>query len=85
MTDNGKLYVRFLRNSMVSAEPYAQGEIVSFTPNVAKELVACRAAEFYDPPKREEVAPPVEAAVAPMQAAESAVVTTAKRGRKTSK
>jgi len=78
MEQNGKIFVRFLKNAMANAEPYAQGEIASFSPRVAAELITCRAAESFIPAIRE---PEIETATAPMKARESAVIPT-KKGKR---
>lgn len=76
MEPNGRIYVKFTSNAFANAEPYSQGEIASFSPKVAAELVACNAAQYYTPPKKE--AEPVETATAPMVAAENAMIPTTK-------
>jgi hypothetical protein len=78
---NGMIFVRFLKNAMVKAEPYALGEIASFAPHIARELFACRAAEHFIPttPPPPFPAPiAIESAAMTMQAVESAVIETKK-------
>ena len=78
MEPNGKQFVRFLKNVMVRAEPYAQGEIAGFAPSVVSELIACNAAERFSPPT--EPAPAqIETASMPLQAVESAMIETKKQ------
>jgi len=82
MEPNGKIYVRFLSNSFAKGEPYSQGEIAAFTPNVAADLVACRAAVYFKPEKPIVLEPaPIENAALPMQATESAIIS-ATKGKK---
>ena len=78
MSNNGKLYVKFTRNAAACGEPYSQGEIASFNPKICAELVAARAAVYFDKPEPKEI----ETASAPMESRESAVVATKKAKRK---
>jgi hypothetical protein len=84
METNGKVFVRLIENAFANAEPYAAGEVASFSPKVAAELVSCRKAVYFDQPKMEAeiIAPAIETAEAPMQARESAVIKTAKGKRR---
>ena len=77
MEPNGRIYVRFLSNAFAEGNPYSQGEIASFGPRVAAELIACRAAEQFTP-TREQVEPRVETASAPIEARETATIPTKK-------
>jgi len=52
MTD-GKITMRITRNCFVSGEPMAEGEIKSFPPLVARDLIACRGAEVVTDKKPE--------------------------------
>lgn len=61
METNGRIFVRLLRNCFAEAKPYALGEIASFSPKIANELISNRCAEFFSPP----VAQPIEKAVLP--------------------
>lgn len=81
MEPNGKVLVKFIRNSMVKALPYALGEVASFTPNVAQDLITCRAAERFTPIANPIPELEIETAVAPMQARESAIIKTRKGKR----
>lgn len=81
MEPNGKLFVRMIKNCMAQAAPYAIGEIASFPPHIAEELISCRAAEPFTPPIKEK--PETAEATAPAQA-ETATVQTPK-GRKNHK
>jgi len=76
MNPNGKIFVRFLSNSFAKGEPYSQGEVASFTPNVAADLVACRSAQYFTPPAKQEIE---TAALNPMQAETAAIQTTKTR------
>lgn len=79
MTTDGKIFVRMLRNCFANAQPYSEGEIASFSPKTARELITIRCAEPYTPPAKDATPPPVETTESKvMQAAESAVVKTAK-------
>jgi len=62
MEPNGKVFVRFKRNACAQSEAYSEGEIASFNPRVAGELVSCRAAEFWTPPAKQPEPPHREAA-----------------------
>jgi len=81
MENNGKVFVRMTRNCFANSEPYALGEVVSFSPRVAAELISVRCAEPFSPPIQ---TPIIEAAEAPLQARESAVIST-KKARKVGK
>ena len=81
METNGRVFVKLLRNCFAQAIPYAQGEVASFSPKIANELITNRCAEPFIPPKREE-SPVIESAIAPMQAKESAVIATKKNARR---
>jgi len=74
MQPNGKIFVRFLKNSFAKGEPYSQGEIASFTPNIAADLVACNAARYFTPP----IAQEIETATLATDEAETATIETAK-------
>jgi len=78
MEPNGKIFVRFLSNSFARGIPYSQGEVASFNPQIAKELVACRAAEYFTPAPAKPEPSPIENAASPMQAAESAIISATK-------
>jgi len=80
MQTDGRVFVRMLRNCFVQAVPYREGEIASFAPTVAAECINNRGAEPYSPPIHKPLdARPVETAESRvMQAAESAVIKTAK-------
>lgn len=79
METNGRVFVRMLRNCFAQAQPYSQGEIASFSPKIAAELVSNRAAEFYSPPAQTPLNVLVETAESRvMQAAENTMVKTAK-------
>jgi len=84
MDNNGKIWVKFIRDAGAQGEHHSRGSIYLFPPKIARELVESRAAAFFTPPTRDEL-PQVETAVAPMQARETAVIETKKRGRKPSK
>jgi hypothetical protein len=87
MQTNGRVFVRMTRNCFAQCVPYAIGEIASFSPKIAGELISNRAAELFEPPKQEPlvIQPVVETTESRvMQAAESAVIKTAK-GRKARK
>jgi hypothetical protein len=79
MESNGRVYVRFLKNALAQEQHYAKGEIASFSPKVAGELIGCRAAESFNPPVKAPTE--IETTVDPMPARESAVVAT-KKARK---
>jgi hypothetical protein len=81
METNGRIFVRFTSNAFANAVPYAQGEIASFSPHTAAELIAARCAEIFTPPANPQPAV-IETAEAPMQARESAIIPT-KKTRKT--
>lgn len=80
MQTDGRVFVRMLRNCFVQCNPYPAGEIASFSPKIAAELVNNRSAEHFAPPAQQPIAAPVveTADSKVMQAAESAVVKTAK-------
>lgn len=80
METNGRVFVRMLRNCFAQAEPYREGEIASFSPKIAAELISNRSAEAYAPPAQKPIAAPVieTAESRVMKASESAVITTAK-------
>ena len=79
MTTDGRVFVKMLRNCFAQAIPYREGEIASFSPKIAFELINNRSAEAYAPPAQKSLAEVVETAESRvMKAAESAVVTTAK-------
>lgn len=80
METNGKIFVRFLNNSFAEGIPFALGEIASFNPKTVQQLLNASAAELYTPPEKPKPEP-IETSAAPMQAVESAVITT-KKGRK---
>lgn len=73
---NGMIFVKFTSNAFANAVPYSVGEIASFSPKVAADLVSARCAELYTPTV---TAPTkIETPAAPMQAAESAMIQTVK-------
>jgi hypothetical protein len=77
METNGRVYVRFLKNALAQEQHYASGEIASFSPKIANELIGCRAAEPYAAPVKVPVQiETTESKV--VQAAESAVIKTTK-------
>lgn len=81
METNGKVFVRMTRNCFAQAEPYREGEIASFSPKIAAELVSNRSAEPWSAPKQTPIqpAPVIETAESRvMAAAENATVKTAK-------
>lgn len=79
METNGRVFVRMTRNCFAQAEPYREGEIASFSPKIANELVSNRCAEPYAAPTQKPISPPVETAESKtMRAAENTMVTTAK-------
>ena len=80
MEPNGKVFVRMLKNAMAQAKPYAFGEIASFPPHIAQELINCRAAERFIPTVQEPVK--IETAEAPHLEKESATIKKVKKGRK---
>lgn len=51
MENNGRVFVRMTRNCFAEAKPYALGEIASFSPKIARELISNRAAEPFSPPE----------------------------------
>ena len=55
METNGKIFVRFTRNSAAEGEPYFLGEVASFNPKVAGDLINARAAEVFTPPAKQEI------------------------------
>jgi hypothetical protein len=61
MENNGRIFVRLLRNCFAEAQPYALGEIASFSPKIAQELISNRCAEPFSPPESR----PIEKAVMP--------------------
>ena len=81
METNGRIFVRFLNNSFAEGVPYAQGEIASFSPRVANQLIIASAAEIFTPTAPERVEPVIETATEPMRSVESAVVATKKAKR----
>lgn len=81
MENNGRVFVRLTRNCFAAGNPYCAGEIASFSPKIANELIANRSAEFFSPPEQKQIEIPklvIETATAPMRAAESAVIETRK-------
>lgn len=82
MENNGKLFVRMLKNCFANGMPYALGEIASFSPAIANQLISCRAAEPFSPPVQKPIE--IETAAAPMPARESAVIST-KKAKKTAR
>ena len=85
METNGRVFVRMIRNCFVQAEPYREGEIASFAPNVADEVISNRGAEPYSPPTQQLITPEpvIETAESRvMQAAENATVKTNKGKRR---
>lgn len=82
MEPNGKVFVKITRNCFAAAQPYCQGEVASFNPKVAADLISARCAEPFTPaesaPAPEPPAPVIERAEAPMSARESATVKTTK-------
>jgi hypothetical protein len=85
MQNDGKIFVRMLRNCFVGGNPYPLGEVAAFSPKVAHELVSNRSAEhFAAPTERPLDRPPVETAESRiMTAAENTTIATTKgKGRK---
>jgi len=83
MEPNGQVFVRMLKNAMAQAKPYAFGEIASFAPHIAQELIACRAAEKFIPTKEILVEQPEAKAPEEKPAViESAMIKHAKKPRK---
>lgn len=81
MQTNGRVFVKMLRNCFAQAQPYREGEIASFAPHIANELIACRTAELFTPEKAEPIK--VETAEAAMPTKEVAAITRKpKKGRK---
>lgn len=81
METNGRIFVRMTRNCFAQAEPYSAGEIASFSPKIAHELVSNRCAEHYAPPAQTPIkpAPVIETAESRvMKAAENTTIRTAK-------
>lgn len=81
METDGKVFVKMDRNCMAEAKPYCLGEIASFSPRVAAELVSVRAAHYWEPPTKKQDSP-IETAEKPMDSVESAVIKTRKSSRK---
>lgn len=82
MQTNGRVFVRILRNCFAKGDPYPVGEIASFAPHIANELIACRCAEAFIPDKKSEPIK-VETAEAVMPTKEVAAITRKpKKGRK---
>jgi len=77
METNGRIFVRLTRNCFAESKPYADGEIASFSPKVANDLISNRCAEPFSPP----VQTPIEAAVLPATA-ETATLPPAKPAAK---
>lgn len=78
METDGKVFVRVLSNIFAESIPYCNGQIVSFVPRVAADLVREGAAEYFTPPEKAKQA---ETAEAPIEARESAVIKTSKGKR----
>jgi len=55
METDGKITVKMLKNCFANAEPYAEGQIASFSPKVARELIANRAAQLFTEPVEEPI------------------------------
>jgi hypothetical protein len=77
MENNGRVFVRMTRNCFAEAKPYALGEIASFSPKIAGELISNRAAELFSPPEQfpireAAIMPAAEQAVMPKAAAKKA-------------
>ena len=83
MENNGRKYVRFLKNAAAQAVHYSRGEIASFSPIIAGQLVSSNAAEYFEPPTQREVE--VETAVLPVIQAEKAVIIQTKKAKKKGK
>lgn len=81
METNGKVFVKILKNCFAKGDPYPSGEVVSFSPAVANELISCRAAEPFAAPLQNPLPQVIETAEAPIQARESAVISTKKDKR----
>lgn len=62
METNGRIFVRLTRNCFAQALPYSAGEIASFSPKIANELISNRCAEPFSPPESK---PLREAAILP--------------------
>jgi hypothetical protein len=77
METNGRVFVKMTRNCFAEAKPYFIGEVASFSPKIAGELISNRAAELFSPP----VQTPIEAAILPATA-ETATLPPAKRAAK---
>lgn len=80
METNGRIFVKMTRNCFANSLPYSDGEIASFSPKIAQELINNRCAEPFSPP----VQTPIEAAVMPIQDNEKATIKTTKtiKGKK---
>ena len=74
METNGRIFVKMTRNCFANSLPYSVGEIASFSPKIAQDLISNRCAEPFSPPTQT----PIETAVAPIQDAEKAVIKTTK-------
>jgi len=82
METNGRVFVKILRNCFAKGDPYPAGEIVSFAPHIANELIACRCAEIFVSDNKSK-AIKIESAEAAMPAKEVAAITRKpKKGRK---
>lgn len=66
--------VKLIRNCFAEAKPYRAGEIASFSPRIANELISNRCAIEYTPPIRESATLPATA--------ETTTLPTAKPARK---
>lgn len=82
MENDGRIFVRMTRNCFANLMPYREGEIASFSPKTARELVGNRSAEYYDPPAKSE--PQVETAESKtLAASENSMIRTTKgRGKR---
>jgi len=70
METNGRVYVKMTRNCFAEARPYALGEVASFSPKIANELISNRCAEPFLPPiqtpiREAAIMPPDENATMP--------------------
>lgn len=78
MTDDGKQFVKFTRDSFAHGVGYREGEIARFNKTTVRQLEAARAAEIYTP----EHEPVIETAEMPTEEIETADAPKQKRTRK---
>ena len=50
METNGRIFVRLTRNCFVQGNPFSAGEIATFAPQIAADLISNRSAELFSPP-----------------------------------